>query len=120
MTFRADDRMQQSGQKWAKGYEPAAPEGVAITEFESEASRLGLIPEQYEASRELKAWVTAFIVNDKGEEPKKGPRYDIVFVPERLLKAWGIVTMWGTDDIDETLVEAVPFSDMMSTTWQLK
>ena len=112
--------MQQSGQKWVKGYEPAAPEGVAITEFESEASRLGLIPEQYEASRELKAWVTAVIVNDEDEEPKTGPRYDIVFVPERLLKAWGIVTMWGADDIDETLVEAVPFSDMMSTTWQLK
>lgn len=106
--FVANSKMNESGQKWAKGLEPSAPEGVLITEFELKVAELGLEQAQYADSKSLRDWVTG--------DHEGSPRYNVLYVPEFLLYAWGIVTSWDGDEIDESLM--TPFSDMSSTTWE--
>ena len=48
------------------------------TQFESEAHRLGLPKERWEASRELREWASRWCRSK--------------YVPEDLLKAWGMET----------------------------
>jgi hypothetical protein len=51
------------------------PKPIPLCKFEQEVKRLGLQPEQYEDSAELKAWVKAH-------------------VPVELLAAYGFATSW--------------------------
>lgn len=60
-----------------RGY-AAEPEVPSITEFEKKCIELQLAPDMFLGSGELRAWAAAH----------KNTRY----VPESLLKAWGITT----------------------------
>ena len=107
--FTADERMSASGQKWAKGLEPSAPEGVKVTEFEKQAS--GLEPSRYALSAALRNWALA--TDEKGNR-----NCDVFYIPEDLLLAWDIRTIWDGDEMDEKILAAVPFCDMLSTDFQ--
>lgn len=109
MPFIANEKMQESGQKWAKGLEPNPAKGVEVTEFEKKAQDLGLsLPRQYVASKALKQWCVSDL--------NGSPRYDVLYIPEFLLRAWNIRTMWDGDD--SGFEEFVPFSDMTGTDFQ--
>ena len=111
MDFVANGKMQESGQKWAKGLEPNPVQGVEVTAFEKKTAELGLKPDQYAASKELKQWCVSGIDGS--------PRYDVLYVPEALLKMWSIRTAWDGDEIAEDgLAEVMPFSDMVSTDYE--
>lgn len=92
--------------QWACGVEPIVENNP--TAFENKVAELGLTPDQYAASKELKTWVTS-VERDQ-------PRYDVLYVPENLLKAWDIRTSWDGDElVEDELVPIVPFSEMKET-----
>src|SRR6185437_13286834 len=68
---------------WGSGIIAAAP--PTVSEFERVTARLRLKPDEYVASSELREWA----------EANKDTRY----VPERLLKAWGVSLRGSIDDI---------------------
>jgi hypothetical protein len=68
---------------WGSGIIAAAP--PTVSEFERVVARLRLKPDEYVASSELREWA----------EANKDTRY----VPERLLKAWGVSLRGSIDDI---------------------
>ncbi len=67
---------------WASGV--LARPSQDVPEFERVAARLRLKPDEYVSSNELRAWA----------EANKDTRY----VPERLLKAWGIPVRRNIED----------------------
>jgi hypothetical protein len=66
---------------WGKPYVPLS---FVITEFEQQAEKLGLSPNEYQASPQLQKWC---LMNAASH-----------YVPEPLLKAWGIRVndSWGS------------------------
>ena len=114
--FTSDERMNDSGQKWVKGFEPATIKGASKTAFDAEVEYLGLNPaSDLRGSKELKAWATS-LSNSNPEQPN----YNVVFIPESLLKAWRLKTMWDGDEaVDTDDVPVVPFSDMFGTDYEL-
>lgn len=68
---------------WVSGlHVPILP---TVSEFERVVERLRLEPNEYAASDELREWAEA--------------NKDARFVPERLLKAWGLWLRGSIDDI---------------------
>ena len=82
---RPTDRPRPGGKRgnpnWCK---PQPPRPHAPTEFEIEVKRLGLAKVEYVASAKLKLWCAQ--------------NRNRVYVPEDLLKAWGIVVEANLSD----------------------
>lgn len=94
--------------QWACGVEPIIENNPS--RFELKVTELGLNPDQLVASEELKTWCTSV---ENGE-----PRYNTLYIPEILLRAWKIRTCWYDDDAalrESELFPVVPFSDMKET-----
>jgi hypothetical protein len=68
---------------WCSGI--VAPVQPSVSEFERIVERLGLKPDEYVGSNELRQWA----------ERNKDTRY----IPERLLKAWRFSLRGSIDDI---------------------
>ena len=68
---------------WSSGI--PAPIPPTVSEFERIVARLRLEPDEYVGSQELREWAEA--------------NKDARFVPERLLKAWGLSLRGSIDDI---------------------
>lgn len=76
-----EDRMTSRGNPiWGRPYIPVPP---SVTAFEQQAKNLGLLPGEYESSPQLKSWCRR--------------NANIYYVPEYLLKLWGIGVneSWG-------------------------
>jgi hypothetical protein len=76
-------RRRRGNPDWGSGM--PVPIQPTLSEFERVVVRLGLEPHEYVASQELREWA----------EINKDARY----VPERLLKAWGVSLRGSIDDI---------------------
>ena len=74
---------------WGKPYTPVP---CLLTEFEQQAEKLGLRPDQYQASPELREWCRR--------------NANIHYVPEYLLKLYGITVneSWGLGSVVEWIV----------------
>lgn len=114
--FEPDGRMSDNRQRWVKSWEAVPPVGVEITQFEIKVAELKLTPEQYAGSAELRAWATQLIIDktpmSESEFPQ--PLYDVLYVPESLLAAWGIKTKHEVE-FDEKEFGVVPFCEMVET-----
>ena len=75
------NRKRRGNPQWAQGMPTPLP---TVSEFERIVERLRLKPHEYTDSQELRDWA----------EKNK----DIRFVPERLLKAWGIPLRRNIED----------------------
>jgi hypothetical protein len=76
------NRYRRANPRWSEGILVEFP---IVSEFERTVARLRLKPDEYVDSQELRAWA----------ERNKDAR----FVPERLLKAWGLSLRGSIDDI---------------------
>jgi hypothetical protein len=116
--FTADSRMQDSNQRWVKGWEPKPEMGVTETAYDKTVASLRIDPTSNAdliASKKLRAWATG-----PSKDNPEVPNYNAVFVPEFLLRAWGIVTEWDGDGADETAEDTKQFSDMIGTNFELR
>ena len=89
-----------SKQAWVTGTTCAVP--AKLSRFETLAAQLGLKEPQWVHSEELQAFAKEY--------------RDMYFVPEALLRTWGITTIWDSEGCKpSTLVSDEPIDKLVDT-----